>query len=367
MKFGIGILGATGYIATPYRAEIRQAPDDARIVALCARRRDLLEAAAREDGAALATHDWRQVVEHPDVNLVVVATPDALHHEAVLACAAAGKHIVCEKPIGMNATQASAMWSAFRGRGLGHFVPFWTRYVPIFVRARQLIRAGLIGDVQALVYRWHNPRPAGMPFTWRDDASLSSAGSVADVGSHAYDTLRWLLGQEATAVLSHATVLTPAKADLGAVNLDEALRWGEQPGRADNSRKGTAYDYAHIAFTLKNGGAGSLLLSHAPFLRKGLAPELELHGTLASLALDRLANTLTLARPGKPPELLETIPDPGHGNRFAKFVFPALRERAAGKPSDHPGLDDGWRVQLFTDAAAESARRGGWRTTESVG
>src|SRR4051794_10580428 len=103
MKFGVGVLGATGYIATPYRAEIRQAAGEARLVALCARRRDLLEAAAREDGAALLTDDWRQVVAHPDVNLVVVATPDALHHEAVLACAAAGKHVVCEKPTGMNA------------------------------------------------------------------------------------------------------------------------------------------------------------------------------------------------------------------------------------------------------------------------
>jgi predicted dehydrogenase len=265
----------------------------------------------------------------------------------------------------MNAAEALAMWSAYRERGLGHFVPFWTRYVPIFVRARQLVSTGLIGEVRAMVYRWHNPRPAAMPFTWRDDASLSAAGSVADVGSHAYDTMRWLLGQEATTVLSHATVLTPAKPDLGPVNLDEALRLGEQPGgggssSGNNTRKGTAFDYAAIAFVLQNGAAGSLLLSHAPVLRKGLAPEVELHGTLASLALDRLAGTLTLARPGKSPELLETVPDPGHGNRFAKYVFPALRDRAAGKATEHPGLDDGWRVQLFTDAAAESARRGGW-------
>jgi predicted dehydrogenase len=165
MKFGVGILGATGYIAAPYRAEIRQSSDEARIVALCARRRDLLEAAAREDGAALATGDWRQVVEHPQVNLVVVATPDALHHEAVMACAAAGKHVVCEKPIGMDAPQAFAMWSAYRERGLGHFVPFWTRYVPVFMRARQMVRAGLIGELQSVIYRWHNPRPAAMPFT----------------------------------------------------------------------------------------------------------------------------------------------------------------------------------------------------------
>jgi predicted dehydrogenase len=321
----------------------------------------LLEAAAREDGAALATADWRQVVEHPDVNLVIVATPDALHHEAVMACAAAKKHVVCEKPVGMNAAEASAMWNAYQGSGLSHFVPFWTRYVPVFVRAKQLLRSHLIGEVRAVVYRWHNQRPLGMPFTWRDDAGLSSAGSLGDVGSHAYDTMRWMLAQEATTVLCHATVLTPAKADLGSVNLDEALRWGEQPaGSSSGTRQGTAYDYAHVAFVLENGASGSLLLSHAPYVRKGLAPELELHGTAASLGIDRLASTLTLARPGKSPELLETIPDPGYGNRFGKHVFPALRERAAGRTTEHPGLDDGWRVQQFTDAAAESARQGRW-------
>jgi predicted dehydrogenase len=95
-------------------------------------------------------------------------------------------------------------------------------------------------------------------------------------------------------------------------------------------------------------------------LRKGLAPELELHGTEASLALDRLGGRLLLARPEAAVETLETVPDPGFGNRFEKHVFPAIRGRAAGEATDHPGLDDGWRVQLFIDAAAQSAQRGGW-------
>jgi hypothetical protein len=149
---------------------------------------------------------------------------------------------------------------------------------------------------------------------------------------------------------------------VGAVNLDEALRWGEARAAGDSprTRRGTAFDFADLAFVLQNGAVGSLVLSHATYLRKGLAPELELHGTEASLAVDRLAGTLTLARPGKPPELLATVADPGFGNRFTRHVFPALRHRIAGEPTEHPGLDDGWRVQLFTDAAVFSARRGTW-------
>ena len=75
MKFRVGVIGATGFIGTPYRAQIRDAKDDADIVALCARRRGPLEEAAREDRAGFVTGDWREIVEHPDVDLVMVVTP----------------------------------------------------------------------------------------------------------------------------------------------------------------------------------------------------------------------------------------------------------------------------------------------------
>ena len=358
MKFGIGVIGATGFIGSPYRKEIRESPDDATIVALCARRRDLLEAAGDEDGAKLITHDWREVIEHDDVDTVLVATPDALHYEEVLACAKAGKHVICEKPVGVNVAQAHEMWAACREAGLADFVPFWTRYVPVYGRAREIFRAGRLGDIRAIVYRWHNPRPAAMPLTWRDDAELSSAGSIADVGSHAYDTIRWMLGLEATRVFAHADVVTPPKPDLGDINLEEAIEWG-RAHTADESpqlKKGTAFDYAAISFELENGAVGSLVLSHAPFFRKGFAPELELHGTQASLSVDRNSGELWLAEGDREAELLETVPFSGDVNRFRQHVFPALRAQIAGEPIDHPSLADGWRVQLFTDAAALSAR-----------
>lgn len=362
MKFHIAVLGATGYIGTPYRQEIRECPDDARIVALAARRQDRLAAAAAEDGAEVFSDDWRQIVAHPKVNLVLVCTPDALHFDALMACAALGVHVVCEKPVGVNAREAWQMWSAYQGRSLGHFVPFWTRYVDVFRRAREIVQEGTLGEVRAFVYRWQNPRPEAMPFTWRDDATLSAAGSIADVGSHAYDTLRWILQDEAKRVLAHADVLTPAKPDLGEIDLEEALTWGNEHGAADasQSRKGTAYDYASMAIEMESGAVGTLILSHAAMLRKGLAPELELHGTRASLSVDRLSGELRLARPDAPAETVAVHPDKGFGNRFKKHVFPALRERTSEAVSEHPGLEDGYRVQLFTDAATSSAKQGKW-------
>lgn len=362
MKFRVGVLGATGYIGKPYRAEIRQSPDDATIVALCARRRDLLEAAQREDNAELITDDWRQVVEHPDVNFVVVATPDALHHEAMMACAAAGKHVLCEKPLGMNANEAREMWTAFRDAGLGHFVPFWSHYNPIFIRAREIYRQGTLGEVRGIVYRWLNPRTTATPFTWRDDATLSSAGCIADVGSHAYDTLRWILGQDATRVLAHADVIVRDKPDQGEVNLGEAMDWGESHATDGNEkiRTTTAYDYANIAFEMQNGAVGTLTLSHASNFCRGLAPDLELHGTKGSLSVDRFTDQITIVGTDENIRTVETIPNPGWGNRFGNHVFPALRAQLSGQPTDHPDLADGYHNQLFTDAAANSAKSGSW-------
>ncbi|MBP63057.1 MAG: hypothetical protein CMJ62_16175, partial [Planctomycetaceae bacterium] len=336
MKFSIGIIGATGYIGTPYRSEIREATNTAEIVALCARRRDRLEAAGRQDGATLITHDWREVVEHPDVNLVLVATPDALHYEPVLACAAAKKHLFCEKPVGKDAGQAYQMWSAYSETELGHFVPFWTRYFQVFRRAREIVLGDTLGEIRAVVYRWHNPRPGSMPHTWRDDASLSSAGSIADVGSHAYDTIRWVTGYDARRVLSHADVTTPLKPDLGSIDLTEALEWGREHSVAESPSqcRATVFDYADIAMEFHNGAVGSLVLSHASFLRKGLAPELELHGTRASLAVDRVTGNITLARPGEDVRVLETVAESAR-NRFSSVVFPAIHERASGSGCEH--------------------------------
>ena len=211
-----------------------------------------------------------------------------------------------------------------------------------------------------IVYRWHNPRPPAIPFIWRDDAGLSAAGSIADVGSHAYDAVRWLAGCEARRVLAQAGVISPPKPDLGPIDLAEALDWGaaHPASAATRTRAGTAYDYGAIIWEFHNGAVGCLLLSHAPALRKGLAPEVELHGSAASVSIDRVRHTVNLAGADGEIDVEEIPEDPV--NRWASFVLPALAERAAGADCDHPGLYDGWRTQVFTEAAVASAKRGTW-------
>ena len=366
MKFQIGVIGATGYIGVPYRKEIRESAQmrrgEADIVALCARRMERLAVASDEDNVRLSSDDWVKIVEHPDVNLVLVLTPDALHYGPVLACAELGKHVLCEKPVGKNANEARQMFDAVRLKGLASFVPFWARYVPVFRRAKQLIDEGRLGEIRAAIYRWQNPRPISMPFTWRDNAELSAAGSIADVGSHAYDTLRFVLGEEAKRVLTHASVVMPPKTDFGEIDLNEALNWSQQSSTPDHGqrRKGTVPDYANISFEMQSGIVGSVLLSHASYIRKGFAPELELHGTLGSIGIDRINSKIHFADSPDPARPLESMDD-GFCNRFEQHVLPAFADRIAGKgKGHHADLEDGYRVQVFTDAALASSQRGEW-------
>ena len=370
MKYRVGVIGATGFIGTPYRQQIREANQDASIVALCSRRKELLQKAAKEDGASFITGDWREIVEHPEVDLVLVVTPDALHHEIVMSCAENRKHVICDKPIGLNVNEAYQMWSAYRSSGLGHFVPFWTRYVEVFAKVKEIVKNGTLGEIKCVVCRWHNPRPAAMPFTWRDDATLSSSGSIGDLGSHAYDTIRWITGDEALRVITHAGVIGGDKPDLGEPNLDEALKWGTShlTGDSRSHKSGTAFDYGSISVQFNSGAVGYFMVSHATDLRKGISPEMELHGTKASLGIERWTGKLVLTLPDSDPEVIYTQSDDilEPRNDFKQFAFPGIRQRSSGTGQDYPGLDDGWRAQLFTDAASLSAHRGTWVSIEEL-
>ena len=360
---GVGVIGATGNIGRRYRAELRAIPEQARIVALCARRRERLQRARDEDGAELICTDWREVVGHPAVEAVLIATPDDQHLEPAMACASAGKHLICEKPVARTAAESLAIWAAFRDTGLGHFVPFWSRYEPPLVRARELILTGAVGRVRWFTYRRHMPRTAGAAFTWRDDAAVSTAGAVADLGVHMIDVLRWMLGAEPRRVLAHGQVLESAKPYAGELDMQEADACSE----ADEARRPTAWDHGTVLVELSGGIAGVLMTSESARVRGGLSPELEIHGAAASLSADSTSGRIELLPSGGPSHV-ETVSTAEGVNRFGSYVLPALRERAAapaGAGSEHPGLDDGVHAARYVDACLKSALTGAWESVEA--
>src|SRR5437660_6250276 len=128
------------YIYTP-------PPAYARLVAIAGRHRERVEAAARRYGYAKAVTDWRELIEDPGVQVFDNGAPNNLHAEPCIAAAEAGKHIICEKPLGRTAAESKQMLDAVTKAGVKHAASFNYRFVPAIRLARDLIDQGKLGRI----------------------------------------------------------------------------------------------------------------------------------------------------------------------------------------------------------------------------
>lgn len=154
-----------------------------------------VRAAAKELGCDWYT-DIAQVFTNPAVDAVVVATPTKYHCGIVLQAAAAGKHILCEKPMAMDAAECRAMMKATRDGGVKLQLGFMRRFDENFRRAKEIAGSGEIGEVVSVKSLTRGP---STPREWMYDIT-KSGGPLAEVNSHDMDTLRWLTGSEALSV-----------------------------------------------------------------------------------------------------------------------------------------------------------------------
>ena len=144
--------------------------------------------------------DWRKLVERKDIDLIDVCVPNVLHREIVLAAAAAGKMIVCEKPLAMNAAEAEEMVAAVEKAGVPNMVSFNYRRVPAIALIKQIIDEGRIG--RPFHYRAQYNQdytisadvPQGGMALWRLDARVAGSGVTGDLLAHSIDTALWLNG-----------------------------------------------------------------------------------------------------------------------------------------------------------------------------
>lgn len=150
------------------------------------------EAAAAELGVSNAVADYRAVIDDPAVNAVVIVTPTRLHREIALAAAAAGKHILCEKPMAMTAAECDEIIAGADSARVKLQIGFMRRFDPAFCEVKERIDSGEIGDVVLVRSLTHGP---SVPQPWMYDLRASN-GPLAEVNSHDFDTLRWLTGGE---------------------------------------------------------------------------------------------------------------------------------------------------------------------------
>jgi predicted dehydrogenase len=152
------------------------------------------EALAGTTPGAVATADWRAAVDRPDVQIAIVATiNDSLAPIATYA-AAAGKHVLVEKPAGRTVAEIDDVIAAAAGAKRHVRVGFNHRYHPALLKARELVDAGTLGDLMFVRGRYGHGGRIGYDREWRADPALSGGGELIDQGVHLIDLSRWFLG-----------------------------------------------------------------------------------------------------------------------------------------------------------------------------
>jgi predicted dehydrogenase len=327
------------------------------LVAIAGRDEAAVADAAARYGFARAETDWRALVDDPAIAVFDNVAPNGLHAEPTIAAAEAGKHVVCEKPLGRNADEALETWRRVEAAGVTHLCAFNYRFVPAIRLARRLIEAGEIGEIRSFrgsyLQDWLVDPQA--PTTWRLQADSAGSGALGDLGAHVIDLARYLVG-EIESVSAQATTFVPERPG-GAVTVDDAFS-------------------SLVSFA--GGAIGTLEASRVCPGRKN-ALTIEVDGTRGALTFDleRLNELRVLTLDTKPAPaaqgfrtILVTDPDhpflghwwpPGHiigwEHTFVHELHHFLSAIGQGteRPPDGADFEDGYRAAEVCDAILRSA------------
>jgi len=325
-----------------------------RLVSICGRDTESVERARRRWGWESGASDWQEQVRDDRVEVFDNVAPNALHLEPTLAALAAGKHVLCEKPLARTAAEARHLWREAARAGVVHMCGFNLRFLPAVHLARKLIERGDLGELTHFRARFlaSSALRADQLRTWRFDRSGAGSGAVADLGSHLVDLGRYLAG-EPVRVSAVTRTFVPTR-DGQAVDVDDACA---------------------AVLEFEGGAVGTLEASRAAGRRSNDCA-FEVDGTLGSLGFDvERLNALDVVDRRKRRTRIEVTapedpfmelwwPAPGHaigwGDTFIHELHHFLTAVAERGPVRPHGADfeDGYRCAVVCDAILEAAARG---------
>ncbi len=350
---GIAIIGCGGVTLQNHLPGLALCPE-ARLVALCDSDPATLERARQQTGITLASTKHEEIVRRDDVNAVVIATPNFTHAPIALAAIAAGKHVLCEKPIAMNYGEARSMAEAAEKAGVRHMTAFTYRFVPAMRYLSHLVQRGDVG--QPYHYRSCRLQDWGTRnLGWRQVKKLGGTGELGDMLSHRIDFAHLLVG--------------PMRRLVANAKRLHSIRQGS-PSDVD--------DWVAILSEFANGATGALESSKLASGRNESWRSLdyvELNGSERSFVFHTGEwNKLQTGAAGGPGLETLVIPqefwrwpgsprDPQQGDPLVTFRYDqafefidAIRNQRPCVPSFH----DGARAQAVIDAAANSAETRQW-------
>ncbi|MBO1750817.1 Gfo/Idh/MocA family oxidoreductase [Actinotalea sp. BY-33] len=335
------------------------------------RTRSAVEAAAERLGWAEAETDWRRLLERPDVDLVDICTPGSTHAEIALAALAAGKHVLCEKPLANSVAEAEEMAAAAAVAardGVLAMVGFTYRRVPALSFARQLVAEGRLGTIRHVraqyLQDWIADEEA--PLSWRLDREKAGSGALGDIGAHVVDLAQFITGERITGVSGLLETFVHER--------PVATEHAGLHGSAGSERGPVTVDDAAVFLArFSGGGIGTFEATRFAWGRKN-AIRLEINGSAGSLAFDfedmnvlHWFDAADEARLAGFRRIVVTEPEhpyaaawwpPGHGlgyeHGFTHQAVDLVRSLAAGE-QPRPSFADGLVVQRVLDAVERSA------------
>jgi predicted dehydrogenase len=197
---GYGFMGRTHSNAFAKVNRFFDLPYRPVLQAICARDAGKVAAFAEQWGYGSTETDWRKLVDRPDIDLIDIASPNDTHAEIAIAAAAAGKMVLCEKPLGRSAAESERMVQAVESAGVPNMVWYNYRRVPAVTLAKQLIDEGRLGKIfhyrAKFLQDWtiSADLPQGGAGLWRLDVNVAGSGVTGDLLAHCIDTAMWLNG-----------------------------------------------------------------------------------------------------------------------------------------------------------------------------
>ncbi|MGY1651109.1 Gfo/Idh/MocA family protein [Geodermatophilus sp. SYSU D01119] len=347
-----GIAGA-GFMGTVHARAIRRAGGTVSRVA--GSTTESSRAGAERIGAESPTDSVEQLLAADDVDVVHVCTPNAAHAPLVRAAIAAGKHVVCEKPLAVDATEAAELADLAAEAGVTATVPFVYRFYPMVREARARVADGSAGPVRLLHGSYLQDWLAGDgDDDWRVDAATGGASrAFADIGVHWCDLVEFVSGHRITRLAARTVTVVPER----------------------GGRPVTTEDAAMVLFETDGGAFGNLTVSQVSQGRKNRL-WFSVDGAAESLCFDqenpeslwiggREVNRQLLrgTSEGAGAARFTVIPaghPQGYQDCFDAFVADTYAALAGDRPDGLPTFADGLRAARLTEAVLESSRSRSW-------
>ena len=333
--------------------------------AVCGRDKEKAEAFAKQWGYESVETDWRKVIDRKDIDAVDICTPNNTHKEIALAAAKAGKMILCEKPLAMNAEEGREMVKAVESAGVPNMVWYNYRRVPAVSLAKQLIDEGKLGRIfhfRALFLQdWtiSADLPQGGTALWRLDAAAAGSGVTGDLLAHCIDTAIWLNGSIKDVGAMTETFVKERKHNLTGkvekVGIDDACAF---IGRFDNGSlanfESTRYARGHKAlYTFEVNGEHASVAWDLHDLHRLQYFDHRDEGQLRGWRSIHVSD-------GDHPYMKHWwVPglQIGYEHSFVHQVADFIQGLDSGKPA-HPTFRDALATQAVCDAVLKSAKTG---------